>query len=324
MGPFKSILLPCLYSRFCAIALAATLPTLGPAQLPDLSLSPNLTSLTLPSSNLTSLYDNLTFLELPSSNVTLLPNQTLHTTSLKDNPLPPDPTSIQYSLATIRYSGYGPMVNIADVWAVFRAVLFDCQLHSPEARMGLNTRTYTVGSASLRLTPEPAMYWSIWAFVREKLLSFAIQYGYPQFDFAIMALGSDQLLGSGKIRPIQPRRLPPDPFYMEFSQGVVKFSSYGPAISKIITLRVITDAAIDCSLHPDPIEIIDAAALMYTEGPVSLTLGPGPLLTWAQWTAVLSLIGRFLDAYEYMDFNFNIWNGQQEIVGSGSLKSSDS
>ena len=323
MGPFKTILLPYLSSRFCAIALAATLPTLGP-QLSDLSLSPNFTSLTLPSSNLTSLYDNLTFLELPSSNTTLLPNQTLHAASPKDNPLPPDPTSIQYSLAKIRYSGYGPIVNIADVRAVFRAVLFDCQVHSPEARVGTNTRTYTVGSVSLKLTPEAAMYWLTWAFVRDKLISFAIQYGYPQFDFAVATLGSDQLLGSGQIRTIPSGRLPPDPFYMEFSQGVVKFSSYGPAINMIITLRVITDAAIDCSQHLDPTEIIDAAALIYTEGPVSLTLGPGPLMTWGQWTEVLSLIARFLDAYEYVNFNFNVWNGQQEIVASGGLKSSDS
>ena len=318
MGPFKTILLPYLCSRFCAIALAATLPSL------DLSLSPNFTSLTLSTSNLTSVYDNLTFLELPSSNITLLPNQTLHAASPKDNALPPDPTSIQHSLAKIRYSGYGPIVNTADVWSVFRAVLFDCQVHSPEARVGLNTRTYTVGSVSLKMAPEAAMYWSTWAFVRDKLLAFAIQYGYPQFDFAVMTLDSDQLLGSGQIRTIQPRRLPPDPFYMEFSQGVVKFSSYGPAISKMITVRVITDAAVDCSLHPDPTEIMDAAALIYTEGPVSLTVGPGPLMTWGQWTEVLSAIGRFLDAYEYVNFNFNIWNRQQEIVGSGGLKSSDS
>lgn len=333
MHPFKTIILPYIYVRLCAIALAATLPILGPVQLPNLSPSPNFTSsydnetfLTLPSSNLASLYDNLTSLALPSSNITLLPNQTLHTASLKDSSLPPDPTSIHYGFANIWYSSYGPSVNITETQAVFRAVLLDCQWHSPQARMGTNTRTYTVGRVRLVFTPEAAMYWLTWALVRDKLVSFAIQYGYPQFDFAVTTPGSGHRLGAGELRTIDSNILPPAPFYMQFPDGVVKFSNYGPAIDMIDTLRVITEATVNCLQHADHTEIIDAAALIYPEGSVTLSLGPGPQMTWGQWTDVLSLIKQFLDAYEYINFDFKIIGGQGKMgnIGSGNLKSSDS
>ena len=330
MRPFKAILLPYVCLRLCAIAFAATLPTLGPAQLPNLSLSPNITSLyenetflILPSSNLTSLYDNLTSLESPSSNISLLPNQTLHTASLKDSSLPPDPTSIQYGFAKIWYFGYGPSVNIADTQAVFREILLDCRGHSPQARMGTDTRTYAVDGVTLRFSPEDTTYWITWALVRDKLLAFATEYNYPQFDFAVLSPGASQYLGAGSLKTIESNRLPPDPFYMQIWQGVVKFSNYGPAIDMVTTFKVITDATNDCLQHLDP-TIIDAGALIYVGGSVTLTLGPGPLMTWGQWRAVVSVIGKFLDFYEYVTFDFDIWDGQQEIVGSGSLKSSNS
>ena len=330
MRPFKTILLPYICLRLCAIALAATLPPLGPGQLPKLSLSPNFTSfydnetfLTLPSSNITSLYDNLTSFALPSSNIALLPNQTLHAASLKDSRLPPDPTSVHYGLATIWYFGYRANVDITEAQAVFRAAVLDCQGHRRQARMATNTKTYTVGRVSLEFTPEAAIYWITWAFVQDKLLAFATKYDYPQFNFAITSPRTDKLLGAGQLKTIDSNRLPPDPFYMEMPQGVVRFSNYGPAIDMINTLRVTTDATMDCFQHPDPTGIIDAGALIYAEGSVSLTLGPGPLMTWGQWKEVVSLIGRFLDNYEYIRFNFDIKSGQEEL-GSGYLKGSDS
>ena len=170
------------------------------------------------------------------------------------------------------------------------------------------------------------MYWLTWALVRDKLLGFAAQYGYPQFDFTVTTPGSGHLLGAGAFRTIDSNILPPAPFYMQFSQGVVKFSNYGPAIDMIDTLRVITEAAVNCLQHSDPTKIIDAAALIYPEGSVTLTLGPGPRMTWGQWTDVLSLIKHFLDAYEYINFDFTIMSGEGRMgnIGSGNLKSSDS
>ncbi len=110
---------------------------------------------------------------------------------------------------------------------------------------------------------------------------------------------------------------------MYIPQGVVKFSNYGPAIDKIDTLRVITEATINCLQHRDPTEIVNAGALIYPEGSVTLIVGPGPHMTWGKWTEVVSLIKRFLDAYEYVRLDFDIISGQEEI-GSGSLRSLDS
>lgn len=212
---------------------------------------------------------------------------------------------------------------MAEAQAVFRAALRDCQGRSPQARMETKSRTYSVGRVDLVFTPKVAMYWLTWALLRSKLLAFASEYGYPQFDFAILAPGSDQLLGSGQLRTKSgSNRPPPDPFYMQLSQGVVRFSNYGPAVDIINTLSVITDATINYLRQSDPTGIIDAGALVYLEGSVTLTLGPGPLMTWGQWMEVVSLIKRFLDSYEYVRFDFSIMSGQEEI-GSGNLKSSD-
>ncbi len=318
MRSFKTIL--------CAIALAATLATLEPIQLPNLSLSPNSTFLydnetfsTLPSSNLTSLHDNLTSLALPSSNISLLPNQPNHAASPKQDPLPPDPTYEHYGFATMGYFGYGPSVDIAGAIAVFREVLLDCRRHRPRAQMGTNTRNYTAGSVSLVFNPGAAILWSTWELVRDKLVEFATDYGYPELSFTVASPESGQLLGGGQLRTIDSNNLPPDPFYIQFSQGAVKFTDYGPAIDKIDTLKVITEATIDCLQHPRHTEVIDAALLVYPEGPVSLTLGPGPLMTWGQWTDVIYVIKMFLDSYEYIEFNFSIWNEQAGNIGRGNL-----
>ena len=185
--------------------------------------------------------------------------------------------------------------------------------------MGTNTRTYTSGNLSLVFTPEAAIYWLTWALVREELLAFATEYGYPEFDFAVTSAESGHLLGAGELRTSASNRLPPSPYYMEFGQGLVKFSDYGPAIDMISTLRVITEARIDCLRHPDPSEFIDAGALIYAEGSVKLTLGPGPLMTWGEWMAVISVLREFLDAYEYVNFEFSILN-EQGNIGGGDFK----
>ena len=323
MRLLRTIILFYTYLRLCAIALGANLPTLRPAQLPDLLLPSNLTSLydnetflTSLSSNLTSLYDNLTSLALPPSNTTLLPNN--H--SLADSRLPPDPTFEHYGWGTISFSGYGARIDAAGVDFVLRTVLSDCRSHSYHAQMGTNTRIYTEDSVTLIFNPDAGMYWMTWALVRDRLVAFVTEYGYPEFDFTISHPVSGTILGRGTLKAIQSNKLPRSPHYMQFSDssGVVKFSNYGPAIDMSDTLRLITEATSDCSHHPDPAEIIDAGALIYPEGSVTLTLGPGRLMTWGQWSEVLWLIKRFLDAYEYVSFDFDV-GANQVLVGSGYL-----
>lgn len=159
-----------------------------------------------------------------------------------------------------------------------------------------------------------------WALVRAKLAAFAAEYDYPEFRFSIMHPATGTLLGRGALQAIQSNKLPRSPHYMQFpdSSGVVKFYNYGPAIDMSDTLRLITEATTDCSHHPDPAEIIDAGALLYPEGSVALTLGPGRLMTWGQWTEVLLLIKRFLDTYEYVSFDFDV-GANQGLLGSGYL-----
>lgn len=325
MRSFKTIPLFYTYLRLGAIALGANIPTLGPAQLPDISLSLNLTSLydnetslTSPSSNLTSLYNNLTSLALTPLNTTQLSN---NAASLTDSGLPPDPTFEHYSYATISYFGYGARLDIAGLNLVFRAALNDCRRHSYHARMGTNTRMYTEGSVRLIFNPEAGMYWLTWALVRGKLVAFATEYGHPEFGFTILHPQSGAPLGRGSLKAMQPNKLPPSPYYMQFSDtaGVVKFYNYGLAIDMSNTLRLITEATIDCSHHTDPAEIIDAGALIYPEGSVALTLEPGRLMTWGDWREVISLIKRFLDAYEYVSFNFDVAN-EKGRIGIGNLK----
>ena len=324
MRPFKTIPLFCAILRLSAIALGANSPILRPAQLPDLSLSLNLTSLydnetslTSPSSKNTSLYDNLTSFALPSPNTSLLPN---NSASLTDSQLPTDPTFAHYSYATISYFGYGARLNIAAVDQVFEAALSDCRRHSFQTRMGTNTRIYTEGSVSLMLNPAAWTYWLTWVRVRERLVAFATEYGYPAFRFTITHPQSGAPLGSGSIRAIQPNKLPPSPCYMQFSDstGVVKFYNYGAAIDMDNTLRSITEAQIDC-LHHSASETIDAGTLIYPEGSVALTLAPEPLMIWDEWREVLALIKRFLEAYEYLSFSFDVGN-EKGNLGNGDLK----
>ena len=324
MRPFKTIPLFCAILRLSAIALGANSPILRPAQLPDLSLSLNLTSLydnetslTSPSSNNTSLYENLTSLALPLSNTSLLPN---NLAPLTDSQLPRDPTVEHYAYATISYFGYGARLNIAAVDQVFEAALSDCRRHSFQSRMGTNTRIYTEGSVSLMLNPAAWTYWLTWVRVRERLVAFATEYGYPAFGFTISHPESGAPLGSGSIRSIQPNNLPPSPYYMQFSDsaGVVKFYNYGAAIDMYNTLRSILEATIHCSHYPAN-ETIDAAKLIYPEGSVALTLDPGRLMNWGEWREVLNLIKRFLGAYEYVSFSFDVANEKGDL-GNGDLK----
>ena len=187
--------------------------------------------------------------------------------------------------------------------------------------MGTNTRIYTEGSVSLMFNPQAVLYWLTWALIRERLAAFATKYGYPEFSFSISHLESETFLGRGALKAIQPNKLPPSPYYMQFSDsaGVVKFYNYGPAIDMSDTLRLITEATIDCSHHPDPAELIDAGALIYPEGSVALNLGPERLMTWGQWSEVLGLLKRFLDAYEYVSFDFDVVNYQGKL-GNGYLR----
>ena len=326
MRPFSTISLLYTYLRISAIALGANPSTRVPAQLPDLALSLNLTSLydnetslASPSSNLTSLYNNLTSSASPSSNTSLLPN---NAASLTDAALPTDPTFEFYAYATISYFGYGPRLDMAGAESVFRAASSDCHRHNYQTRMGTNTRIYTEGSVELMFKPTAGTYWATWVLVQEKVLDFAIEYGYPQFGFTISHPGNP--LGRGSLRAIQsiqPNELPPSPFFMWFSNlaGVVKFSNNGTAIDMSSTLRLITEATVDCSNHPDN-AIIDAGALIYFAGSLTLTLGPRPRMTWGEWKEVLSLIKRFLDAYEYVSLVFDVYN-ERGMVGNGDLKS---
>lgn len=187
--------------------------------------------------------------------------------------------------------------------------------------MGTNTRIYTEGRVSLILNPTAETYWLTWALVRERLVVFAYEYGYPGFGFTISHPESGAPLGSGSIRAIQTNKLPPSPYYMQFSDsaGVVKFFNYGPAIDTDNTLRSITEATNDCSHHPAT-ETIDAGVLIYPEGSVALTLEPGQLMTWDEWREVLQLVKRFLDAYEYVSFSFNVVN-EKGNLGNGGMKS---
>ena len=231
---------------------------------------------------------------------------------------------MDYGFATIVYFGYGASVDIAAADAVFREVLFDCRGHPPQAQMGTNTRIYTESSVRLYFNPEPTMSWLTWALLRDKLVAFATEYDYPAFSFIVVSPESGQLLGEGTIRTINSNRLPPDPFYMQFSQGVVKFANYGPAIDKIDTLKVITEATIDCLQHPDDTEVIDAALLIYPEGSISMALDPGPLMTWGQWMSGISTIKLFLDSFESIKLDFDVRNNEAVVVGRGYLKSQDS
>lgn len=208
---------------------------------------------------------------------------------------------------------------MAGVDMVFTAAYSDCRGHNYQTRMGTNTRIYTEGSVELMFTPTAGTYWSTWALVRERLIDFATEYGYPQFGFTISHPGNP--LGRGSLRAIQPNELPPSPYFMWFSNlaGVIKFSNNGSAIDMSSTLRLITEATIDCSNHPDN-NIIDAGALIYSERSLSLILGPRPLMTWGDWKEVLSLIKRFLDAYEYVSLAFDIYN-EMGMIGNGDLKS---
>ena len=164
------------------------------------------------------------------------------------------------------------------------------------------------------------MYWLTWALVRDKLVAFVTEYGYPEFEFSVSHPESGALLGRGALKAIQLNKLPVSPYYMQFSDktGLVKFHNYGPAIDMSDTLRVITEATIDCSHHPNPAEIIDAGALIYPEGSVALTLGPGRQMTWGQWRKVLPLIKRFLLDYEYVSFDFMVVNDYGKL-GDGNL-----
>ena len=324
MRPFKTIPLFCAVLRLSAIALGANSPILRPAQVPDLllclnvtSLYDNETSLTSSSSNNSSLYDKLTSLALPSSNTSLPAN---NSASLTDSQLPTDPAFAHYAYATITYFGYGSRLNRAAVDEVFEAALSDCRRHSFQSRMGTNTRIYTEGSVSLMLNPAAWMYWLTWVRVRERLVAFATEYGYLEFGFTISNPESGAPLGSGSIRSIQSNNLPPSPYYMQFpdSAGVVQFYNYGAAIDMDNTLRSIVEATIDCSHHPGN-ETIDAARLIYPEGSVALSLAPGPVMIWDEWLEVLVLLRSFLDDYEYVSFSFYVSN-DKGYLGNGDLK----
>ena len=209
---------------------------------------------------------------------------------------------------------------MAGVGVVFRAASSDCRRHNYQTRMGTNTRIYTEGSVELMLEPTAVTYWLTWSLVRERLAAFATEYRYPQFGFTISHPQSGEPLGRGSLRAIQSNKLPPSPYYMQFSDsaGAVKFSNYGSAVNKSNTLKTIIEATIDCRHHSDN-DIIDAGALIYPEGSVALTLEPGRLMTWGEWNEVLFLIKRFLDAYEYVSFVFDV-NNEKGMIGNGNLK----
>ena len=114
--------------------------------------------------------------------------------------------------------------------------------------------------------------------------------------------------------------LPPDPSYETTTTTRFKFYNYGVLISRQDTVECLEQLRHIYMLH-DPRSLVGIPHII-TVGSVELLISPGARLTWGQVLMTDSMLGRWLDTYEYRTLKFTQWFEWHDylvLVATGNL-----
>ena len=120
-----------------------------------------------------------------------------------------------------------------------------------------------------------------------------------------------------------PNGLPDDPSYGPWpssglKQGVVKLFDYGNPISPFDANQVVADLARVYHGKP-PNDYCGTTRRSYTASTVTLVLNPSPDLTWGSLAKAAYIFPLFFNRYEYVGFNFEIWNIEAVFLAEGYI-----
>lgn len=134
---------------------------------------------------------------------------------------------------------------------------------------------------------------------------------------------ASKLILPSNVSFTDPNILPMDPTYAPWpssglNQGVVKLFHYGMPISHFDASQVLADLAWVYNAQP-PHDYCGTMRRTYTASTVTLVLNPSSVLTWGSLAKAGFIFPLFFSEYEYVGFNFEIWNIEGVFYGSGYI-----
>ena len=122
------------------------------------------------------------------------------------------------------------------------------------------------------------------------------------------------------LASLNAKPLPPAPFDLHFTGGIVKIIDFMIPISAPDTVSVLRAALIDSTRH-GPKERIEGRTKEYTKGTVwmDLDLDPEIKMVWAYWGRVATELLHFFREYQYVGLVFEMFDSEGGKLGTASI-----